>query len=215
MTSSRLGRPVVRQGLLVVLAALAGGIAGRYWFPHEPIVVPMPQQALARRLSAGPEPNEAVPAHPAVSAQATQKSGGVTDTDEELDAGIVRSDVETQAARESAREARLAFYNARLADAGHVEADSTSIARELSSQATSAEFQGSEIGDVRCAGSLCRIEVQSQDSKSGRQLTKLPTQTGAFIGGQAFTLSDVQEDGRVHTTIFASRTGHELPDPEN
>ena len=90
---------------------------------------------------------------------------------------------------------------------------SVAAAQEISRSLKSAALEHTRLGEVRCASTLCRIEV-SHDSLEAEQGFILQLgQLESFRQSEGFGQRVERGDGSVATTLFVSRSGHRLPNP--
>jgi hypothetical protein len=90
---------------------------------------------------------------------------------------------------------------------------SAAAAQEISGGLTDAAREHTQLGEVRCGSSLCRIEA-SHDSPAAEQgfIMQLG-QLKSFHQAEGFGQRVERSDGSVATTLFVSRSGHRLPNP--
>lgn len=88
---------------------------------------------------------------------------------------------------------------------------STFAAEEITTGLPSATMEHSQVSDVRCQTSLCRLEATHANQNSEHEFMMSLGQLSSFRNGEAFLMRAPREDGRMATTIFISRAGQRLP----
>lgn len=89
---------------------------------------------------------------------------------------------------------------------------STAAAQELSSELRSQGLEDSQLGDVRCRATLCRIEATHRSLDAEQKFLARIGELAAFRDAESFVERVPRSDGSIATTMFVSRSGHRLPD---
>lgn len=90
---------------------------------------------------------------------------------------------------------------------------SVAAAQEISRNVSDAVLEHTQVGEVRCQSTLCRIEA-SHDSAEAEQVFIMQLgQLESFRQSEGFGQRVQRSDGSVATTLFVSRSGHRLPEP--
>jgi chromosome segregation ATPase len=86
-------------------------------------------------------------------------------------------------------------------------------AQEISGGLDEATMRSTQIGDVRCGTTLCRIEASHDTLEAEQRFIMQLGTLGTFQQSEGFAQRVQRDDGTVMTTMFLSRSGHRLPDP--
>jgi len=103
------------------------------------------------------------------------------------------------------------FLDGALATEAADPAWSVAAAQEISGSVKNVALEHTQLGEVRCASTFCRIEAShdSRDAEQGfiMQLGRLES----FRQSEGFAQRAERSDGSVTTTMFVSRSGQRLP----
>ncbi len=98
-------------------------------------------------------------------------------------------------------------FMAERADPSWSMAAAESVSRDLPSNA----LENSQLSDVACQSSLCRIQATHADINAEQTFLLELGNLNAFQNGEAFLVTTPRQDGSMATTIYVSRSGQSLP----
>jgi hypothetical protein len=93
------------------------------------------------------------------------------------------------------------------ADANWSAAAAQEISRDLRSQG----LEDTQLGDVRCRATLCRIEASHSSMEAEQKFIGRIGELEAFRNSEGFVQHVPRSDGSIATMVFVSRAGHRLP----
>jgi hypothetical protein len=88
---------------------------------------------------------------------------------------------------------------------------SIAAAEEIGRDLPPAALEKTQLGDVRCQSTLCRIQATHDNPNVEQSFMAELGRLTSFRNGEAFLTRTPREDGRLVTTVFVSRSGHSLP----
>jgi len=90
---------------------------------------------------------------------------------------------------------------------------SLAAAEEVSTGLPASTTEQTQLGEVRCLSTLCRVEATHAPGAEDAFMIQL-TQLTAFRNSEAYVTRAPLHDGRIATTIYVSRSDHDLPNEE-
>jgi hypothetical protein len=91
--------------------------------------------------------------------------------------------------------------------------ESMAAAAELASVIQGPASEKTQVGEVQCQSTLCRIDVSHADPQAEMQFTLSLNQIDTFRESEGFVQRLPRNDGGVDTVVYVSRAGHHLPVP--
>lgn len=88
---------------------------------------------------------------------------------------------------------------------------STAAAQEIARDLRGPGLENSQLGDVRCRATLCRIEVSHSSMEAEQKFIGRIGELEAFRNSEGFVQRAPRSDGSVTTMMFVSRSGYRLP----
>ncbi len=144
-------------------------------------------------------------AAPASDAEGTAFGGELSE--EELKA----REVEAAARDHQLGLARMQAYEASLRAESVDAAWSNQAVDAIKKAFISEELSATDVQDIECRATLCRIEVAHANEEKRRQLERTFVQKVAAVLPSAAMHTEKHEDGSSATTVYLARQGHRLP----
>jgi hypothetical protein len=131
------------------------------------------------------------------------------------DDSLANSDpVDSESAERLQTQRIVAFLNDALTRDKVDPSWSQAAAQEINGSLVKTSSDNTQLGDVRCQSSLCRIEASHRNAGAEQDFVMQLGHLAAFREGEAFYERVTHDDGSTATTIFVSRAGFRLPAPE-
>jgi hypothetical protein len=91
------------------------------------------------------------------------------------------------------------------------ETEPAAAAQQVSRSLMSPVLENTQLGDVRCRATLCRIEASHGSLEAERKFIARIGELEAFRDAEGFVERVPHSDGSITTMVFVSRSGHRLP----
>jgi hypothetical protein len=147
-------------------------------------------------------PAPGAPAPPGESADRAQQSVRVDATNL-----AQRAEVPAASAAEQVGRLLEERFAAQAADATWA----TAAAQEISRGLRAPGLESTQLGDVHCRATLCRIEASHSSMEAEQKFIGRISELEAFRNSEGFVQRVSHGDGSITTMIFVSRPGHRLP----
>jgi hypothetical protein len=88
---------------------------------------------------------------------------------------------------------------------------SVAAAQEISRDLRGQGLENTQLGDVRCRATLCRIEASHNSMEAEQKFIGRIGSLEAFRDAEGFVQHVPRSDGGIVTMVYVSRAGHRLP----